>query len=304
MQVLKVITCLLIVMYSNMAIAKQNLSPTKARRWLQTSLAQYFADKLTMHQLTTTTYAQFKTDAMGVEFDGGMSQATFEKKWATIYDVKQPAVNQGFLIPLQDWNTIIVNCRLIYVDKQILWFTLRLTETTNDAYYSRYIKLVPVNGNYRIDDVLETMPKYEYQEYVAGDFNGDRKADTLTVAFISRINNRPIVIDTALSYDSLITTVVNKKPLLQLMALGWRPLVLKPGNDHVLGVDLLKNIGNINKIPGDEIAVIVQGADWSNSNVCLIYSYNKQHWIKIKTIEIREENLKDIISGKIKPWNR
>lgn len=288
------------MLYANIASAQQKLSVQKARQWLQSSLIHYFDDSLKMQQLATDRYVQFKTDAMSIGFDGGMNQEAFEKKWASVYDVKQPGLGKGFLIPLQDWNSIMIaNCRFIYVDKQALWFTLDLLEHPSSAYFSRYVKLVSINRTYRIDDVLETMTA---KNGITGDFNGDRKADTLAVSFISLLEKRPIAIDTALSYDSLITNVVNKKPVLQLIAPGWKTLNLNQGNFYVLGLSLLKNIGNINKLPGDEIAVIIEGADWSNSNVCHIYSYSKYNWKKIKSIEIREEDISKIESGKIKPW--
>lgn len=169
------------------------------------------------------------------------------------------------------------------------------------TYFSGYVKPVSHQAAFMIGDVQETVLK---QEYVIGDFNADQKADTLVLAFISLIDKRPITIDTTLSYDRLITTVAGKKPLLQLIAPGWHTLVLNPGNFYVLGLDLLQNIGNINKIPGDEIAVVLSGADWSSINVCHIYSYSKYGWKKIKSTEIREEDLPKIKSGEIKPWIR
>lgn len=300
MQLLKIILAL--TLYANIVSAQKELPVQKAQQWLQSSLTFYFDDSLKLRQLATDRYTRFKTDAMNTDFDGGMNKETFEKKWGAIYDVKQPEVHQGFLIPLQDWNAIVFNCRFVYADKQTLWFILGLTETASDAHFSRYVKLVPINGSYRIDDVIETMAKYEHPEYVAGDFNGDHKSDTLVATFISLIDNRPIAIDAALSYDSLIATVVNKKPLLQLTIPGWKPLLLNPGNYYVLGAELLKNIGSINKTPGDEIAVILSAADWSGINVCTIYSYSKHGWKKIRDIEIREEDISKIKSGKLKPW--
>lgn len=288
------------MLYANIALAQQKASVQKAKQWLQASLVHYFDDSLTMKQLATDRYARFKTDAMSIGFDGGMSQKAFEEEWAPVYDVKQPEVGKGFLIPLQDWNSIMIaNCRFIHADKQVLWFTLDVVEYPSSAFFSRYVKLVSINGMYRIDDVLETMT---VENGITGDFNGDHKADTLAVSFISLIDNRPIAIDTALSYDSLITSVISKKPVLQLVAPGWKTLNLNQGNFYVLGLSMLKNIGNISKLPGDEIAVIIEGADWSNSNVCHIYSYGKYGWKKIKSIEIREEDISKIESGKIKPW--
>lgn len=142
------------------------------------------------------------------------------------------------------------------------------------------------------------------QEFIVGDFNGDQKPDTLTISFVSSIDNTPIVIDTVLDYDLLIQKTVAKKPKLQLISSNLQTLNLNNDNVYILGLDLLLNIGNINAIPGDEIVVILRAADWSSINTCTLYSYSRSRWIKIKETEIREEEIPDIRTGKSKPWKR
>jgi len=142
------------------------------------------------------------------------------------------------------------------------------------------------------------------QEFIVGDFNGDRQSDTLIISFVSSIDSSPIIIDTLLDYDQLIQKTIAKKPKLQLISSNLQTLNLNDDNVYILGLDLLLNIGNINAIPGDEIAVILRAADWSGINSCTLYSYSRSQWIKIKETEIREEEIPDIRTGKSKPWKR
>lgn len=304
MRSLKIITCLMLLLYGDICAAKQKSPTQKALIWLQKSLKGYFSDSLTMDQLTTVRYASFKADAMNIDFDGGMILEAFEKKWNKIYNTKESYLHERFLIPLQDWVKVKIVCKPFLANKQVIWITVNFTEEPSHEHYTRYIKLVKENNSYRIDNVLAVMPK-SGQDFITRDFDGDQQTDTLTVSFTSLLGGQSIKIDTALDYDTLIQTTVRQKPLLKLTSRSLPPLILNENNYYVLGLDYLKNIANINQKPGDEIAVIIQGADWSNSNICTIYSYSNDGWKNIKVIEIREEeDIPNIKSQKIKPWKK
>lgn len=182
----------------------------------------------------------------------------------------------------------------------ILWSVMAFNPGWAQQKHEESVQPQLKNGQ-GTDDVLEALPE---QEFITGDFNGDRQPDSLTVSFVSRIDNSPILINTDLDYDQLIQKTVAKKPILELTSDNLQTLHLNKDNFYILGLDLLQNIGNINTFPGDEIAVILKAADWSGINVCSIYTYSRSGWIKIKETEIREEEIPDIRTGKFKPWKR
>ncbi len=275
----------------------QKGSGIRTAAWLQARLELYFENRVTMKQLTTRRYARFKSDLMHSEFDHGMSPAELEAKWGRSYTCRRSYLPDGFLIPLQDWNRVTVNCRFFAAGGGTIWVTALFTESGSRESYARYIRLVKQDGIYRIDDVWEA----ESAQVIIGDYNGDGQADTLCVRFASSIDGQPILMDTMLEYDSMIATVVRKKPLLQLVAPGLQPLVLNQGQFYVLGMDYGANIGNVNRLPGDELAVVIRGADWSAINRLLVFTYKKNGWIRIREQEIREETLPEIRSGQIKP---
>lgn len=266
---------------------------------LRQSLGLYFADSLVMQELTTQRYARFKTDAMNVDMNGGMSREAFAKKWGHIYNIRQPHLYDGFLIPLQDWQHVTVRCQPLPARNGEVWMAADFTEQATGEHFRRNVKLVQEGGQWRIDDVWEVTP---LQVSVTGDFNGDNQADTLTTSLTSRITNKPILVDTLMDYDSLIAVTVRQRPLLQLQANQLPPLLLNEGNDHVLGLDYLANIGNIDQYPGDEIAVIINAADWSSINACRVFGFRDKKWHAVKTISIREETIPAIRAGKLKPW--
>ncbi len=269
-----------------------------AAQWLERVLDGYFADSLSMQQIVTARYAQFKTDAMNVDFNGGMGRAAFAKKWGSSYNIHQQYLYEGFLIPLQDWDRVTVQCHPLPMHQGQLWIAADITQQPSGEYFHRDIRLVKANDGWRIDDVMEVGP---LQAFITGDFDGDKGIDTLRASLTGSISGKPILVDTLMDYDSLVAITVRQKPLLQLKAKGLASLLLNEGNDYVLGLALMQNIGNTDGVPGNEIAVVIQGADWSGSNVYRVYSYRGRKWKLIRAIEIKEEVLPLLRAGKLKP---
>ena len=266
---------------------------------LRQNLELYFADSLPMQQLTTSRYTRFKTDAMNVEMNGGMSRKAFEKKWGHVYNIRQPHLYDGFLIPLQDWQHISVRCEPLPSRNGEVWMAADFTEQAAGEHFRRDIMLVREGGQWRIDDVWEVTP---LQVSITGDFNGDKRKDTLMASLTSRITGKPILADTLMDYDSLIAVTIRQQPLLQLRTNHLPALLLNEGNDYVLGLDYLANIGNVDQHPGDEVALIINAADWSSVNTCRVVGFHNGQWLPVKTITIREETIPAIRAGKLKPW--
>lgn len=296
MKTVSLLTLCVLLLYTG-AFTQTKPSGIRTAAWLQVRLESYFQDRITMKELATRRYARFKTDIMHSEFDHGMSPSALEAKWGRSYTCRRSYLPGGFLIPLQDWNRVTVRCRFFTARGGSIWVTALFTESGSKESYSRYIKLIKENGSYRIDDVWET----ESAQEIVGDYNGDGLADTLTVHFTSLVDGQSILVDTTMEYDRMIAAVVHKKPLLQLLAPGLRALVLNRGQFYVLGLEYGANIGNVNRLSGDELAVVIRGADWSAINRILVFTYKKDGWSRIGEQEIREEVLPQLHSGEIKP---
>lgn len=257
--------------------------------WLQHQLSRYFADSVSMQELTTERYAAFKTDAMNMGLNGGIDYSTFQKRWSRVYDIHQPHLHEAFLVPLQDWNAITVSCELLPSSNGQVWVGADITESSRGLTFRRDIQLVLQNGDWRIDDVHCVEPLHQC---IIGDFNGDRKADTLCASLTSLVSRQPVLVDTLLDYDTLIARVVKQQPLLQLAANSTDTLLLNKGMPYVLGLHYLENIGNIDKRPGEEVAVVIWAADWSSRNLYKVYTYTPKGWKLLWEKEISEEQLK------------
>lgn len=142
------------MLFPSLSFAQTDSQRANALQWIQSALEGYFTDSLSMEQITTKRYAQFKTDMINVEFDGGKSITDIEKEWGNVYDTKDPDQQQAFLIPLQDWNQVKVNCQLLSGgNTHEIWILAAMKEVTISEPFIRYLKLVKQRNSFKIDDV-------------------------------------------------------------------------------------------------------------------------------------------------------
>lgn len=131
-----------------------------AKQWLIEKIEENFntPDGL-MDSICTKKYAEYKSDAIGVEYDGGLTRKAFEKKWKGKFDIKHGGMGTGFLISGQDWTKIKVKkCELSPVklkEGYLFNTTIEDVGATSETIYKRDIKVVPYGKSFLISDVLE-----------------------------------------------------------------------------------------------------------------------------------------------------
>ncbi len=129
-----------------------------AKQWLIESIETNFktAEGL-IDSICTKDYAAYKSDAIGVEYDGGMTQQAFEKKWKDKFDVKHVGIGTGFLISGQDWENIKVSkCELSPMKlKEGYLFETIIEDLPSKGTYKRDIKVIKSGKSFLISDVLE-----------------------------------------------------------------------------------------------------------------------------------------------------
>lgn len=129
-----------------------------AKQWLIESIETNFktAEGL-IDSICTKDYAAYKSDAIGVEYDGGMTQQAFEKKWKDKFDVKHVGIGTGFLISGQDWENIkVAKCELspMKLNEGYLFETI-IEDSPSKSTYKRDIKVIKSGKSFLISDVLE-----------------------------------------------------------------------------------------------------------------------------------------------------
>lgn len=122
---------------------------------------------------------------------------------------------------------------------------------------------------------------------ITGDFDGNKKPDTISTYFYSSVLQHEIdsVPDFEDYYEiqpwlnerdvKLYITSRNKKDTFKIARLA-------------LGLYTFSNIGDINNDGKDELALVVDYADWSNMNSCRIYTKCNESWKEIHSFYIHE----------------
>jgi len=142
----------------------QALVSVDAKSWLIKSIENEFSDPRFENEnqdkkpsIYTPAYEEYKTDAISIDFDGGITEEKFKEKWSGKYDTKYAGIGNGFLIAIQDWGKVkVTTCNLKTVaTADTLLFDVVLEDTEFKAKYKRDIKIVKSGNSYLIDDVLE-----------------------------------------------------------------------------------------------------------------------------------------------------
>ena len=129
-----------------------------AKKWLIESIETNFkTTEGLIDSICTKDYATYKSDAIGVEYDGGMTQQAFEKKWKNKFDVKHAGIGTGFLISGQDWETIkVTKCESSPIElKEGYLFETIIEDLPSKTIYKRDIKVIQSGKSFLIADVLE-----------------------------------------------------------------------------------------------------------------------------------------------------
>ena len=105
----------------------------------------------------TKRYEEYKSDAINVDMDGGMTEKQFFNKWEDQYNPKMAGVGYGFLIGGQDWGKIKVTYCEVKTKMQdnSLIFNVVIEDLEFKVKYKRDIKIIRSENTYLIDDVLE-----------------------------------------------------------------------------------------------------------------------------------------------------
>lgn len=132
--------------------------------------------------------------------------------------------------------------------------------------------------------------KYDaiFKHVITGDFDGDGKEDELKETLISSINNKSIDAFPQLEYDSLVTFIYNQKPVLSLQTANKNIPDLIITEKVSFGIMWIKNEGDLNNDGSDEISIVIDWADWSQVNSCIVYSMKASKWTEYAKFDIRE----------------
>ena len=81
----------------------------EAQKWIETEIPKAFNSQLNpIESLATDKYQHYKSDAINVDFDGGLTEASFHEKWKKEFNTKKAGIGLSFILGVQDYELVKV----------------------------------------------------------------------------------------------------------------------------------------------------------------------------------------------------
>jgi hypothetical protein len=81
----------------------------EAQKWIETEIPKAFNSQLNpIESLATDKYQKYKSDAINVDFDGGLTEAAFQEKWKKEFNTKKAGIGLSFILGVQDYELVKV----------------------------------------------------------------------------------------------------------------------------------------------------------------------------------------------------
>lgn len=136
------------------------------KEWLKKNIESFFNNENNfmkgLSYLCTKQYTEFKTDAINIDLDGGMTEPEFKSKWGRRYS-QYAGIGEGFMIAGTDFGKIeVAKCQFRNMTemKNFVYDVLIIDKTFNSKFI-RQVVLVRNRSSFLIDDVLEISNKFE-----------------------------------------------------------------------------------------------------------------------------------------------
>lgn len=79
----------------------------EAQQWIETQIPKAFNSQLNpIESLATDTYQDYKSDAINVDFDGGLTEVAFQGKWKKEFNTKKAGIGLSFILGVQDYELV------------------------------------------------------------------------------------------------------------------------------------------------------------------------------------------------------
>ena len=145
-------------------------------------------------------------------------------------------------------------------------------------------------------DASSLSPVQGYRFVVSGAFAQAGRQTRLTERFLDgRTGKESPKFYRDLDYDALVALTCAKDPIVELQPDGPHvsPLVLE-GIGQVFGFAYVRNEGDLDGDGRDELSYVVDYADWSALNRCVVVGYRRGRWKELASFAIHESWLPEL----------
>lgn len=142
-----------------------SINIASGKNWIKSNIESYFNnDSLFLKgfsSLCTKQYAEFKQDAINMEYDG-MTEEEFKAKWGRRYS-KYAGIGEGFMIAGQDYGKVLIT-KCEFKNKTEMGnylYDVVIADTVFNSKFVRQIVLAKTQASFLIDDVLEIRNEFK-----------------------------------------------------------------------------------------------------------------------------------------------
>jgi hypothetical protein len=130
----------------------------QAQQWIETQIPKAFNSQLNpIESLATDTYQNYKSDAINVDFDGGLTEDAFHEKWKKEYTTKKAGIGLSFILGVQDYELVKVE-RARFVKKispTSYLFLVSLSYAKNAGTVAVQLIVIEHENSFLISDVWQ-----------------------------------------------------------------------------------------------------------------------------------------------------
>ncbi len=155
--------------FSKTQHANDSVTIQAGEKWLKENIENFFNHDDQFAKgfafLCTKPYTEFKTDAINVDLDGGMTEAELKSKWGRRYS-QYAGIGDGFMIAGTDFGKIeVTKCEFKNITEMgYFLYDVLLVDKTYNSKFTRQVVLVKNGDAFLIDDVLEIENKFEQEK--------------------------------------------------------------------------------------------------------------------------------------------
>jgi hypothetical protein len=100
---------IVVLTLSTWSISQKADKRIEAQQWVETQIPKAFNSQLNpIESLATATYQDYKSDAINVDFDGGLTEAAFQEKWKKEFNTNKAGIGLSFILGVQDYELVKV----------------------------------------------------------------------------------------------------------------------------------------------------------------------------------------------------
>jgi hypothetical protein len=173
-----------------------------------------------------------------------------------------------------------------------------ISKTSSDSILKKPLIEKKVTEKINTDTIQKPLVEsFGYRFIIDGDFDGDGQKEKLIEHYISTIDNKETnkFYENLKDFEQLMDLTINKKPFSFMLSDNKQIDTLKICDGYQQnGISYMRNEGDLNGDGRDDLSLVINYTDYSNTNHCSIMSYKGSKWEEIYSFNIWDWQLPNL----------